>query len=111
MERRKFLMKLGVSVGAVFGSITTASAVVGRPATPGSVSGVRRRTRRRTRRRVVAGMTVASLPTSCTIVVKGGVSYHFCGGVWYRPTYQGTTVVYVVDNVDPGTEVYIEVDE
>jgi hypothetical protein len=32
--------------------LDTAEAVVGRPATPGSVAGVRRRTRRRVRRRV-----------------------------------------------------------
>jgi len=111
MDRRKFFAYLGAIVGAIFGSVATASAVRGRPATPASVGGVRRRTRRRTRRRVVRGMTVASLPASCTVVVKGGVSYHYCSGVWYRPTYQGTTVVYIVDDVDPGTEAYVEVEE
>ena len=108
MERRTCLMYLGSIIGAVFGSIATASAVVGRPASPASVSGVRRRTRRRTRRRVVRGMTVASLPAGCTVRVRGGVNYHYCGGVWYKPTYQGTTVVYVVDDLDPGTEIYID---
>jgi hypothetical protein len=54
-------------------------------------------------------MSMASLPASgCSVVVQGGVSYHHCGGVWYKPTYQGTTVVYVVDKVDPGTEAYSE---
>ena len=108
MDRRTCLMYLGAFVGAIFGSVATAGAVRGRPATPASVGGVRRRTRRRTRRRVVRGMTVASLPAGCTVVARGGVSYHHCGGVWYRPSYQGTTVVYVVEDIDPGTEAYIE---
>ncbi len=56
-------------------------------------------------------MTVASLPAGCTIVARGGVNYHCCGGVWYQPTYQGETVVYVVEDVDPGTEAYVEVEE
>ena len=111
MERRTFFINLGAIMGALFGAISTAFAVRGRPATPASVGGVRRRTRRRTRRRVVRGMTVASLPAGCTVVAKGGVNYHYCGGVWYQPTYQGTTVVYVVQEVDPGTEAYVEVEE
>ena len=108
MERRTFLLNLGAIVGAFFGPIATVSATIGRPASPASVSGVRRRTRRRTRRRVVRGMTVASLPAGCSVVARGGIRYHYCGGVWYKPAYQGTTVVYVVDDLDPGTEVYIE---
>lgn len=111
MERRTFLLKLGAIVAALFGPVATVSAVRGRPATPASVGGVRRRTRRRTRRRVVVGMSLASLPAGCTVVAKGGVNYHYCGGVWYQPTYQGTTVVYVVQEVDPGTEAYVEVEE
>ena len=56
-------------------------------------------------------LSATSVPAGCTIVAKGGVNYHYCGGVWYQPTYQGTTVVYVVQDVDPGTEAYVEVEE
>jgi len=45
-----------------------------------------------------------------SVVARGGVSYHYCGGVWNKPTYQRTTVVYVVEDVDPGTEAYLEVE-
>lgn len=85
---------------------------VGRPATPGSVAGVRRRTRRRTRRRVVVGMSLYSLPYGCSVTrVRGGITYHYCGGIWYRPAYQGTTVVYIVDDIDEGANVDVEFEE
>ena len=42
------------------------------------------------------GTWVATLPRSCTTVVTHGVTYHYCGGVYYRPSYRGTTLVYVV---------------
>ena len=113
MERREFVLSLGALLASVAAAVSlpigSADARVGRPATPGSVAGVRRRTRRRTRRRVVVGMSVMSLPsTGCSVVARGGVNYHYCGGVWYKPTYQGTEVVYVVDELDPGTEAYSE---
>ena len=78
-------------------ALNTAEAKVGRPASPTSVGGVKRRTRRRTARRVAVGTRVNSLPSGCTTVVKRGVNYHYCGGVHYRPYYQGNTVVYVVE--------------
>ena len=81
-----------------FSLVTNAEAIVGRPASPGSVAGVHRRTRRRTRRRVAAGTRVYALPAGCTTVIKYNVKYHSCGGVYYRPYYEGTTVVYVVEN-------------
>ncbi len=113
MERREFLRSFGALLAGVAAAVSLpaalASARVGNPASPGSVAGVRRRTRRRTRRRIVVGMTIASLPASgCSVVARGGVNYHYCGGVWYKPTYQGSEVVYVVDEVDPGTEAYSE---
>ena len=77
--------------------MNTAEAVVGRPASPTSVAGVKRRTRRRTARRVAVGTRVTTLPGGCTKVIKRGVTYHHCGGVHYRPYYQGNTVVYVVE--------------
>jgi hypothetical protein len=78
-------------------ALNTAEAVVGRPASPTSVAGVKRRTRRRTARRVSAGTRVTVLPSGCTTIVKQGVTYHYCGGVYYRPYYEGNTVVYVVE--------------
>ena len=77
--------------------MNTAEAVIGRPASPTSVAGVKRRTRRRTARRVTVGRRVNTLPSGCTKVIKRGVTYHHCGGVHYRPYYQGNTVVYVVE--------------
>ena len=29
--------------------------------------------------------------------MRGGVSSYYCGGIWYRPAYQGTTVIYIVE--------------
>ncbi len=91
----------------------TAEAIVGRPVTPGSVGGVRRRTRRRTAvvvgttaaastaattTRVAVGTRVYALPGGCQTALIGGVNYHRCGGVYYRPYYEGSTLVYVVEN-------------
>ena len=45
---------------------------------------------------VAIGTTIARLPSSCTTVVTDNVTYHRCDGVWYRPRYSGTKVVYVV---------------
>ena len=83
-----------------------AEAIVGAPATPGSVAGVARRSARRTTV-VVASSTphaapapappppsasgmVASLPAGCA---PAGDLFR-CGSVYYRPYMQGTTVVY-----------------
>ncbi len=93
--------------------VKNAEAVVGRPLTPGSVGGVRRRTRRRTAvvvgttaaastaataARVAVGTRVYALPGGCQAVIVGGVNYHRCNGVYYRPYYEGSTLVYVVEN-------------
>jgi hypothetical protein len=45
---------------------------------------------------IAIGTRVARLPRSCTTVVTDEVTYHHCDGVYYRPYYEGTTVVYVV---------------
>ena len=42
---------------------------------------------------------------------RGGVTYYYCSGIWYRPAYQGTTVVYVVEEIDAGAETYILFEE
>lgn len=61
------------AVGATAGAITGA-AVAGSAAGPSTV--------------------VYSLPSGCTPVVVNGVTYQSCGGAYYQPQYQGSTVVY-----------------
>lgn len=46
----------------------------------------------------VVGSYYRTLPPSCTIVMKGAVSYHYCGSVYYQQTWSGNDVVYVVVN-------------
>ena len=78
--------------------IENAEAVRGRPGTPGSAAGVARRsTRRAVHRRIAVGTRVTVLPGGCTTVITRNVTYHHCGGVHYRPYYEGTTVIYVVE--------------
>ena len=77
------------------GSATSeALAVVGRPATPGSVAGVARRTTRRTVRRT--SRYVAALPGGCGRVTLYGTVVWNCGGVYYQP-YGNRYVVVVVN--------------
>lgn len=47
---------------------------------------------------IAVGTIVASLPPKCTAVVTPKVTYQQCGGVYYEPVYQGTTVQYIVVN-------------
>ena len=114
MERRnlmKALLTLGVG-GAIASVPVLTAARVGRPASPTSVGGVRRRTRRRTRRRVYRNMRLTSLPYGCaTTRVRAGVSYYYCGGIWYRPSYSGTTVVYVVEEIESGASTDVEFED
>ena len=93
-----------------FSVIQDAEARLGRPLSPVSVAGVHRRTRRRTAavtaaivtRPVVVthavGSSITVLPTGCTILPYGGVNYHSCGGIYYRPAFQGNVVIYQVVN-------------
>lgn len=79
--------------------VENAEAVRGRPATPRSRAGVARRTTRRTVRRhhIAVGTRVTVLPAGCTTVITHNVTYHHCGGVHYRPYYEGDTVIYIVE--------------
>ena len=86
------LMAEGLCPGGLISS--EAQARIGRPATPGSVAGVARRTTRRTIRR--STVYVATLPRSCRTVVIDGASLHQCGATYYQP-YQGQYVVVYVD--------------
>jgi hypothetical protein len=114
MKRRQFVKSLltttvGVSLA---GLAVTAVARRGRPASPKSVAGVGRRTRRRRRRRVSRNMRLNSLPYGChTTRIRGGVSYYYCGNIWYQPVYQGTTIVYVVSEIEAGASTDVEFDE
>jgi hypothetical protein len=57
-------------------------------------------------------MTLNSLPYGCSVVrYRGGAKYYYCSGIWYRPAYQGTTVVYIVDDIERGAETNLEFDE
>jgi len=76
--------------------VKEAQAVVGRPATPGSVSGVRRRTRRRTRRRWAIGTRMYTLPAGYKTTVVAGTTYYVVDGEYLKKAYEGDKVVYVV---------------
>ncbi len=117
MKRRQVIRT--VCQAALGATTMTAACValarIGRPLTPMSVAGVRRRTRRRTRRRMMymsVGMNVAGLPYGCGgMSMYGGVNMYHCGGIYYRPVHQGTTVVYVVDHMDSGANPNVEIEE
>ncbi len=42
------------------------------------------------------GSMIYTLPPSCSPYPYRSYTYYSCGGVWYQPQYQGTTVTYVV---------------
>jgi hypothetical protein len=114
MNRRQLINSLLASaIGlTTVGYSVTALARRGRPASPTSVAGVGRRTRRRRRRRVHRNMQVSSLPYGCsTTRIRGGATYYYCGNIWYQPVYQGTTVVYVVNEIEAGANTDVEFDE
>ena len=118
MQRRQLIKALLATVVGATGFASAASAARrgrGRsrsPASPGSVAGHRRRVRRRTRRRIRRYMRLTSLPYGCNVTrVRGGVTYYYCGNIWYQPVYEGTTVVYIVDEIEPGAETEVEFEE
>ena len=114
MKRRVFIRSISLLGTAVATSCISSVALarVGRPASPNSIAGVRRRHRRRVRRRVHRNMTLYALPYGCTVTrVRGGVQYYYCTGIWYRPAYQGTTVVYIVYEIEPGAVTEVEFEE
>jgi hypothetical protein len=76
--------------------VKEAEARIGRPATPGSVAGVHRRTRRRTRRRWAIGTRMYTLPVGYTTAVVAGTTYYVAEGMYFRRYYEGAEVVYVV---------------
>jgi len=74
-----------------FNLVSDAEARVGRPATPGSVAGVARRTTRRVIRR---GAHVGAIPAGCPYGSYYGYSLYYCGGVYYQRSGGGYVVVY-----------------
>lgn len=72
------------AAGAAVGAVTTAAvATAARPA-PVVVAAP------------VVGTVVTGLPGACGTVMAGGVAIYNCNNVYYRPYYQGTTLVYQV---------------
>lgn len=57
-------------------------------------------------------MRLTSLPYGCTQTrVRQGVTYYYCGNIWYLPQYSGTTVVYVVYEIESGANTEVEFEE
>jgi hypothetical protein len=82
----------GQQVGiGLFKLNSEAQARVGRPATPGSVAGVARRTTRRVIRR---GAYIAAIPVGCGYGTYYGYSLYYCGGVYYQKSGSGYVIVY-----------------
>jgi hypothetical protein len=86
-----FIVDGGFHSGVV---VSEAEARIGRPATPGSVAGVGRRTTRRRIRRTT--IYVASLPKGCTTVNIDGAVCYSCGGTYYQ-AHNGQYVVVEVE--------------
>ena len=89
-KRLAFVLALGLSLPfeptaiILHGTATSeALARVGRPATPGSVAGVTRRTTRRTVRRT--SRYVSTLPAGCARATLYGTAVWNCRGVYYQP--------------------------
>jgi hypothetical protein len=107
-------------MACIAASANEAGAIIGRPLTPLSFAGVARRT---TRRAVYAGAAyggygyggygygygygypgyaapaystgvITTLPSGCVTTAVNGVTVQQCQGAYYRPYYQGTSVVY-----------------
>jgi hypothetical protein len=104
---------IGILLGGCFLLVTNeAMAYVGRPLTPVSVAGVARRTTRRTVAAtnaakpdtvvvkqttvVVAAPPVGTVVTSLPAGSQSAGDDFVCNGVYYRPTIQGSKLVYVV---------------
>jgi hypothetical protein len=73
--------------------VMNAEARVGRPATPGSVAGVARRTTRRMVRRT--SVYVATLPAGCQTVNVEGTTLQQCGSTYYQASGSQYEVVQV----------------
>lgn len=88
------VVQLDPALWIATGPVPVAEAVIGRPATPGSVAGVSRRTTRRVIRRTT--VYAATLPAGCSTVVVNGTQIYQCGATYYQP-YGNQYVVVEVD--------------
>lgn len=82
----------GYSGAAVAGAAVAGAAV-------GAVAGAAVASAARPTTVVVApayGATYAALPGGCTMITPSGATYYACGGVYYRPYYGPSGVVYQV---------------
>ena len=118
MKRRALLRSMVSLIGGATAVTFTGLAFArrGRPASPRSAGGVRRRTRRRTRRRIrrriYRNQRLYALPYGCTIIrYRSGVQYYYCSGIWYRPAFEGETVIYIVEEIETGAETNVEFEE
>lgn len=97
MKWLKVVLVAGVLVVADMATdgliVMNAEARVGRPATPGSVAGVARRTTRRMVRRT--SVYVATLPAGCQTVDVEGTTLQQCGGTYYQASGSQYEVVEV----------------
>lgn len=90
------LLVTAVAIDSLFsGQILSqkAVAIIGRPATPGSVAGATRRTTRRVIRR--SSIYVATLPVGYTTVVIEGTNLFYYNGTYYQAYDDRYVVVYV----------------
>jgi hypothetical protein len=118
MKRRQLLKLLltltgGCAIGGLSISAIAAKKKKEKPGKNVSRSNVvNKQRRRRRRRRIHRNMRLRSLPYGCSVTrTRGGVTYYHCGGIWYRPAYHGTTVVYVVEDIDSGADTEVEFEE
>jgi hypothetical protein len=44
----------------------------------------------------IVGSYYRSLPPSCTVVYRVGLTYYQCGSAWYQPSYVGSSIQYIV---------------
>jgi hypothetical protein len=111
MKRRQLLkLLLTLTGGCAIGGLPIA-AIAAKPGRKASRTSVGTKRHRR-RRRVHRNMRLRSLPYGCSVTRKRrGVTYYHCGGIWYRPAYRGTTVVYVVEDIDSGADTEVEFEE
>ena len=57
-------------------------------------------------------MALTTLPYGCSVTrLRAGVTYYYCGSIWYQPVYQGTTVTYVVHEIESGANTDVEFEE
>jgi hypothetical protein len=44
-------------------------------------------------------------------VAEESTGTYYCGGIWYRPSYQGSNVIYIVEDIDAGANTDVEFED